>query len=418
MNRRTHVRWTIGTASVCAAFMLGGYEFIRSASNTLFKQAYGWESFPAVMAGLPIVLLVALAVYGRILTRLGPKGTFVATSLGSGILLVACYAAIQAGIDEATIALYWLREVYIVLLLEQLWSFINSSLSVDEAKPRTGLLMGIGSIGAVLGGELVHQTAEAWGTPQLLLAGAITVVPTAWALSVGFRKVGEPKVEPSAVSTPKDGGLRSDLGLPDFFRNPLLWKLLLLVVLTQVLSAVLTIRFQEALSLGIVGDDAQTAYQGRFYAMVNSAAMAGQFVLTPLLLGKGRLRWIFFGIPLVHLLTTSSSAVAGPALWTASAALLIFKALDYSLWKGAKELLYIPLSFDVRYRAKEVIDVFGYRFGKGGMSAVLAVAQSAGASMSGLLAWGAVGAVGLWLALTRSVMSDAQLDQAPERDQK
>lgn len=413
MSRRAHVRWTIGTASLCAAFMLGGYEFVRSASNTLFKQAYGWESFPAVMAGLPVVLLVSLAIYGKVLTRLGPRRTFVATSLASGALLVGCYLAIRAGIDEATIALYWLREVYIVLLLEQLWSFINSSLSVEEAKPRTGLLMGIGSVGAVIGGELVHGLAVGWGTPQLLLAGAVTVIPTAWALSIGFARVGEPQGESSSGPS-ADGGdsksVGSDLGLPDFFRNRLLWKLLLLVVLTQVLSAVLTIRFQEALSVGIVGDDAQTAYQGRFYALVNSAAMAGQFVLTPLLLGKGRLRWIFFGIPIVHLLTTSSSAIAGPALWTASAALLVFKALDYSLWKGAKELLYIPLSFDVRYRAKEVIDVFGYRFGKGGMSAVLAVAQGAGASISGLLAWGAVGAVVVWLGLTRAVLRDARLE--------
>ncbi len=410
MSRRAHVRWTIGTASLCAAFMLGGYEFVRSASNTLFKQAYGWESFPAVMAGLPIVLLVALAIYGKVLTRLGPRRTFVTTSLASGVLLVACYLAIRAGIDGATIALYWLREVYIVLLLEQLWSFINSSLSVEEAKPRTGLLMGLGSVGAVIGGELVHGLAEAWGTPQLLLAGAVTVIPTAWALSVGFARVGEPALE-SAEPSGKPKSVGADLGLPDFFRNRLLWKLLALVVLTQVLSAVLTIRFQEALSVGIVGDDAQTAYQGRFYALVNSAAMAGQFIVTPLLLGRGRLRWIFFGIPIVHLLTTSSSAIAGPALWTASAALLVFKALDYSLWKGAKELLYIPLSFDVRYRAKEVIDVFGYRFGKGGMSAVLAVVQGAGASISGLLAWGAVGAVVVWLALTRAVLRDAKLDE-------
>jgi len=41
------------------------------------------------------------------------------------------------------------------------------------------------------------------------------------------------------------------------------------------------------------------------------------------------------------------------------------KPIDYSLFRAAKKILYIPFSFDVRYRAKEVIDVFGYRFGKG-----------------------------------------------------
>ena len=45
-------------------------------------------------------------------------------------------------------------------------------------------------------------------------------------------------------------------------------------------------------------------------------------------------------------------------------AFALFKTIDYSTFRAAKEILYIPLSFDARYRAKEVIDVFGYRFGK------------------------------------------------------
>ena len=53
---------------------------------------------------------------------------------------------------------------------------------------------------------------------------------------------------------------------------------------------------------------------------------------------------------------------------SAGLAYMAFKVIDYSVFRAAKELLYIPLSFDRRYRAKELIDVFGYRFGKGGMS--------------------------------------------------
>ena len=44
--------------------------------------------------------------------------------------------------------------------------------------------------------------------------------------------------------------------------------------------------------------------------------------------------------------------------------------MDYSIFRGAKELLYIPLSYDAKYRAKELIDVFAYRFGKGAASLI------------------------------------------------
>ena len=44
-------------------------------------------------------------------------------------------------------------------------------------------------------------------------------------------------------------------------------------------------------------------------------------------------------------------------------AFFLFKAFDYSIFRAAKEVLYVPLSFDERYRAKEIIDVLGYRTG-------------------------------------------------------
>ena len=53
------------------------------------------------------------------------------------------------------------------------------------------------------------------------------------------------------------------------------------------------------------------------------------------------------------------------------------KAFDYSLFRAAKEILYIPLSYDARYRAKQVIDAFAYRFSKGATAGVLSLATAA-----------------------------------------
>ena len=75
-------------------------------------------------------------------------------------------------------------------------------------------------------------------------------------------------------------------------------------------------------------------------------------------------------IPLIHLIAGAVLTVA-PSLRSAAAAFLLFKAFDYSLFRAAKEILYIPLSFDARYRAKQVIDSFGYRFAKGGSAGVI-----------------------------------------------
>ena len=60
----------------------------------------------------------------------------------------------------------------------------------------------------------------------------------------------------------------------------------------------------------------------------------------------------------------------------------IRKGMDYSIFRASKETLYIPFSYDTRYRAKQVADAFTYRFAKGvtalwvsGLSAVGTIAQ-------------------------------------------
>ncbi|MBT7369443.1 MAG: hypothetical protein HN816_02285, partial [Gammaproteobacteria bacterium] len=42
--------------AMAAMFTLAGYEFIRSSSTVLFKNAYGAENLPLIMAAMPVVV--------------------------------------------------------------------------------------------------------------------------------------------------------------------------------------------------------------------------------------------------------------------------------------------------------------------------------------------------------------------------
>ena len=81
-----------------------------------------------------------------------------------------------------------------------------------------------------------------------------------------------------------------------------------------------------------------------------------------------------------------------------------------SIFRAAKEMLYIPFAFDVRYRAKEIIDVFGYRFGKGAASLPFAVLNLIGATAAAaVFTIVALGAAGLWLALVIPMLAAYRL---------
>lgn len=375
-----------------AMFTLAGYEFIRSASTVLFKNAYGAENLPLVMAVMPLVVLGGIAIYARILSALGPRKTLLVTTLGSGLLIFCCYLAVISGYQEITPVLFLLKEFYIVLLIEQYWSYINSNLDAEGAKKLNGPITGLAGLGGAAGGLLVGATATSWGTETMLLVAALTLLPAALISNVAYQQFGDPEL-------PEQVAKQGHMGWGVIKQNKTLTYLLMIVLLSQLVAAVLDFKFQSLLSIEFAGQpDQETAFQGRFWGTLNSSVLLLQFVLIPLFMSLVSLRLVHILMPTIHLITITI-AVIEPTIWTVGIALFLFKAFDYSLFRAAKEVLYVPLGFDARYRAKEFIDIFGYRTGKGGSSVGIVALQNLGVMMSAIYLPIAFVATAIWFAL-------------------
>ena len=393
-----------------AMFTLIGYEFIRSAATVLFKTAYGAENLPLVMAAMPAVVFGGVWIYSRILNHLGPQGTLLVTSLGSGLLILSCYLILLTGVDWVTVPLYLLKELYIVLLIEQYWSYINSSLTPATARKVNGPITGVAGLGGAIGGILVGMSAGSYGTENMVLVAAFSCLPAAGLSNYAYRRFGEPvQSEASKV--------HGKMGWQLLKANPMLLYLLSIVLVSQVVSAVLDYRFQGLLSTEFDGrPDEENEFQGKFFGTLNASVLLLQFCITPLLLTFVALRWVHILMPLIHV-TAIAFAIYEPSVFSVGLAFFLFKAFDYSIFRAAKELLYLPLSFDERYRTKEIIDVFGYRTGKGASSVVIVALQNLGVVMSNYYLATAFVATSLWLALifplTRRAADNEAASRAP-----
>ena len=379
MNGQSNARFGVEAHRFAAAvaiggaafFLLFGYEAVRSASTSLFVGHYGAGKLPWVMALSPVATAAMLYGYGLSLTRLGARRTLAATSLVSAGILAFCWASLTVASGQlggpASALLYVVREGYIVLIIEQYWSFINSTLRPDEAKRVNGPICGIASIGAILGGLTVGGLAQTLGTVPLVLITAVSLLPAAALGLYAYHLGGTPRGEERGGA--KHGSLALDL----FSKHRVLVHVGLLILLTQTVSTVLDLCFNGLLAEAIPAQDERTAYLGNFYALLNGGAFFMQFLVTPLILQRVQLRHVHMGIPQVHA-AAAVAVILQPGLFTAAAAYVIFKTFDYSLFRAAKELLYMPLPYDARYRAKEVIDAFGYRASTGLTSGLVVVA--------------------------------------------
>jgi AAA family ATP:ADP antiporter len=353
--------------AAAASFLLCGYEFIRAVSDSLFIGAYGADKLPWVMASVFPGVYLMILLYGRLLSWIGASRALLATSLLSAAMIVSAYGLILKGYIIATAIIYVFREAYIVLIIEQYWAFVNSTLSPDQARRINGPFCGLASLGSIAGGFLVGQLAGRMGSENLLLFTAGSLLPAAACSAVAYALAGAP--QPSEA---EQGGKLGHTGLRVFLQSRYLVFIGLLVITTQIVSTVLDLRFKGLIEIAIPVKDERTAFIGNFYATIAVIAAVLQFIATPLLLRFVPIRIAHLAIPLIHLITCGI-LTASPSLLSSAAAFLVFKALDYSIFRAAKEIFYIPLPFDARYRAKQIIDSFGYRSAKSGSAFVIAL---------------------------------------------
>jgi len=362
--QQSHVLAALWIA-LSAASLLLGYEFLRSVSQSLYIAHYGSKNLPYVMTLAPLGTLLAIYLYGYGLSLVGARRAIMYTALVSAALIMGCFYAISHGSRGASVVLYVVRESYIVLLVEQIWAFINSALRADDCRKLNGPICGVASLGAICGGLMVRQWVTAIGSANMLVFAAASLVPTGIFAVLAYRAGGEP--QPSVAEA---HGRQGHGGARILLQTPILRRLAVIILLTQVISTVLDLNLSRMVEATIASTDERTRWFSGFYMQINIWAAFGQFVATPFLLTMVPLRMIHIAIPLIHA-AMGVLTLAMPSRTTAAAALTVFKVFDYSLFRGAKELLYVPLTYDARYRAKELIDAFGYRAAKGIVSAGL-----------------------------------------------
>lgn len=383
--------------------VLGGYEFARSASISLFQVHYGSAATAYLLILVPLLSFALLYIYGRLLTLYGPQKTFFITTLMSAMTLATLKWMIDLGFHPARVLLFVFRESYIVLLIEQHWALIDSILEQKQAKKINSLFLGFASIGAIGASLTVGYFAQSIGTSNMVLGAVFTLLPC---LYFGYRAYED---NPSALvlqneeRSPELKSLKGNLGFKYFKKFPILVLILGMVLVSQFLATSLGLQFQDVLNRTVPELDKQTAFSGNFYAAMNTLSAVFQFFLAPILLTRLPMKWVLAGIPVVHFCLCAFALVV-PSIWSVGLAFMIFKSVDYSLFKSAKEVLFIPLPFDAKYRSKGLIDVIGYRTSKGAGSLLFSTLKASGVAISGVYGWVSLICTVVWLSFVPKIL--------------
>ncbi len=385
-------------AMLCGFLISAEYAIIRPVSNSVFLSTYGASFFPyAWMAAVPLNFAV-VALYNKYLPHLGCFKMFVgiASLIGGMNLFCAFYLA---EIPSLSFFFYVWKEVYIMLMFQQLWSVIHSAVSIDRAKYLYGILFASGGLGATAGSILPAFFAVKMGSESLLFASLPIYLLLLFVYRFALKQTPQGvamRLEPEIKKTSLEAFFH---GVKLIAQSRYLTFILCVVVLMQICSTLVDYQFNFVLERTLFDKDLRTECMGKVLGIVHSITVGLQLVGSFLLVH-------YLGVKRSHLLIPFLLCLSSVAfLFYPTFAVIAFgyisiKSCDFSLFGVIREMLYIPLKPDEKFRAKAIIDVFAHRSSKALASLLILALQVLFATrLSTILSWACVGLFVAWLLL-------------------
>jgi AAA family ATP:ADP antiporter len=368
-------KWFVFFAMATGFLIASEYAITRPASSAMFLSLFSSKAIPWVwLISVPFNLLI-IYLYNRFLPRLGPLK--IIGAIGLATVCVNLTAAFSPLFFPSFIFLQFIwKDIYILLMFKQLWSMIHSTIPSGRAKYLYGLIFGMGTLGSIIGSTVPSFFAVGLGSQHLFLF----TLPLYTMLYLSYRAA----FQRSALNT---GSFLNDLtldphpkeGFSMIRRSGFLMAVLTLVIFMQVSVGLMDYQFNIHLENNIFEQDLRTEYCGRLVGLTNILSGAFQFLGGFLMIHFLGIRGSHLFIPFV-LLSNAIFCWILPSFAIISFSYAFLKSIDFSLFGVIREMLYIPLRLDEKFRAKAIIDVFAYRSSKAFVSLCMLMLQfSAGA---------------------------------------
>jgi AAA family ATP:ADP antiporter len=342
-----------------------------------------------------VALLFAVPAYARFADRL-PKNRLVVTVtlfFASHLVVFWVLSKIPAVEQNLGIVFFIWVGIFNMMVVAQFWAFANDLYTQEQGK-RLFALIGIGaSLGAALGAYVTSFLTDTikLGVYELLLVSAVMLAACA-ALSQSAHKreragraADEDLPAPaSKQAKPADRGTKEGAFALVFQQRYLLLIAIFSLIFTWVntngeyiLSVLVKGKAAElAASQGIVGEDAVrafsktygTGFYADFFLWVNIIGVALQTFAVSRIVKLGGLRIAFFVFPVIALADATSLILLPVMLGVTQLAVLrpgriAENATDYSLNNTVRNMLWLPTTTEMKYKAKQAVDTFFIRMG-------------------------------------------------------
>lgn len=379
--------------------VLASYYVLRPIRDAM-GVAGGVGNLPWLFLGTLSVTVLISPLFSRLVSRL-PRRRFVAWAyrclilclLGFGLAIRYVPDAQQVWVGR--VFFVWLS-VFAVFAVSLFWAVMADVFQTRQARRLYGVIGAGGTLGGIAGGALTGWLVSHAGLLPLLLISALLLEAGLRAMYALVADVGSRVPEQRAAEQEIIGG-SIWAGFTGVVRSPYLLAIALFMLLFTVGSAFLYLLQAQIVEREIVDRAARTVYFAQVDLWVNGLTLIVQLLLTGRLIQRVGVGAILALLPLLSVAGFLALAAA-PLLSLVILMQVLRRTGNFALTGPAREVLYVPLSREEKYKAKNFIDTFVFRFGDQLGAWTYTGLAALGLSLGGI-AFAAVPLSAAWLAV-------------------
>ncbi len=330
--------------------------------------ARGADKLPWLMTTTLVVMLVANPLYAALVSRLRRRRfiPWVSHFFAANLLLFAALFFGLPGHGGSLLgyAFYVWLSVFNLFVVSVFWSLMADIFSEDQGKRLFGMVSMGGTLGAVVGAAVTEGVSSGhWGFKvepaglMLLAAGGLEL-----AVACMLRLAAHFGLSAGEGQRAREPGPDFKAGVRAIAGSRYLQLICAYMLLFTVTSTFLYLMQGDIVARSFASGAERTAAFAKLDLWTNALTLTVQLLLTSRLLRAIGVPGVLLVLPL---LTTAGFGAL--ALWPGFAALALVqvlrRGLHYAVDRPAREILYIPLGPEERYKSKAFIDTFVFRGG-------------------------------------------------------
>ncbi|MFH1644021.1 MAG: Npt1/Npt2 family nucleotide transporter [bacterium] len=394
-----------GLLALTFLFIIGTYWLMRPLKDSLFGSIVGieWQPRAKMLSFLCIIPLIM--IYSKLVDLFDKQKLFYfVTIFYSAFFLIIAFLLMHPAIGLGNpIAspkriLGWVIYVSIEsfgsLVVALFWSYVASTTEAASAKRGYALIISGAQFGSIMGPTL-GSFATTIGTAPLMFVVSLGILISPLMIKL-FTTIIPENLRTTHYAQIKSAATGPLEGIKLLLTRPYLLGIFGVATLYEVVGTIMDYQMKVLAFKQYLTPDSRTAFLSLFGQSANTLALVFALIGTSYFMRKFGLTFCLVMFPVTVGLVVTYVYI-NPVLWVVFGAMIAVKGLSYALNNPSKEVMYIPTSKDIKFKAKSWIDAFGGRSAKATGSAVTDFFRGAPASLMFYGTLISLGIVGLWI---------------------